>query len=91
MEQRSWAFCLRLLEEILPWRREAHWGHIWLRLSVNMVEVWEVAPGELRGPCLAYWSRIHTSHLKSALVGACTAESSRHRGSGLCPRPRLTV
>ena len=68
VEQRSWAFFLRLLGEILPSWREALWGHICPCLH-EYGEVWEVAPGGLQGPSLAYWSRIHTGHLKSAMVG----------------------
>ena len=90
MEQRSWAFFLWLLGEILPSWREALWGHICPCLH-EYGEVWEVAPGGLQGPSLAYWSRIHTGHLKSAMVGVCTAESSGHCGSGLCPPPQLAI
>ena len=36
VEQRSWAFFLRLLGEILLLWKEALWGHIWLHLSMNM-------------------------------------------------------
>lgn len=57
MEQRRWAFFLWLLGEIHPSWREALWGKVWLHLSMNMVEVWEVGPGKLWGPSLVYWSR----------------------------------
>lgn len=60
MELRSWTFFLWLLGDIHPSWREALWGKVWLHLSMNMVEVWEVGPGELRGPSLVYWSRSTT-------------------------------